>query len=96
VVQPRCACGSALTSDILTEENRSYLATLPSGPATVQDFDLIHGSPVDEDEYLVSIEDVQGLQIERTLSFFGHTHLQGGSGFTATECGRSSRAAQCG
>ena len=75
---PVARAAALWTSDMLTEENRSYLATLPSGPASVQDFDLIHGSPIDEDEYLVTIEDVQGLQPERTLSFFGHTHLQGG------------------
>jgi predicted phosphodiesterase len=75
---PVARAAALWTSDILTEENRSYLARLPSGPATVQDFDLIHGSPIDEDEYLVSIEDVHGLPLERTLSFFGHTHLQGG------------------
>jgi predicted phosphodiesterase len=75
---PVARAAALWTADILTEENRTYLATLPSGPATVQDFDLIHGSPIDEDEYLVNIEDVQHLQLERTLSFFGHTHLQGG------------------
>ena len=75
---PVARAAALWTSDMLTEENRSYLATLPGGPATVQDFDLIHGSPIDEDEYLVTTEDVQGLQLDRTLSFFGHTHLQGG------------------
>jgi predicted phosphodiesterase len=75
---PVARAAALWTADMLTEENREYLAMLPTGPTTVQDFDLVHGSPLDEDEYLVSIEDVQGLQPERTLSFFGHTHLQGG------------------
>jgi predicted phosphodiesterase len=75
---PVARAAALWTADMLTEENRHYLATLPAGPATVQDFDLVHGSPLDEDEYLVSIEDVQGMQAQRTLSFFGHTHLQGG------------------
>lgn len=66
------------TSEILTEENRTYLAALPVGPATVQDFDLFHGSPVDEDEYLIEPADVEPLVLDRSLCFFGHTHLQGG------------------
>ena len=66
------------TAGMLTEENRSYLATLPMGPKLVQDFEILHGSPEDEDEYLVEPSDVEGIVPERTLSFFGHTHLQGG------------------
>ena len=63
---------------MLTEENRLYLATLPVGPLTVQDFDYFHGSPVDEDEYLVRpVGCLAGIPTH-TLSFFGHTHLQGG------------------
>jgi diadenosine tetraphosphatase ApaH/serine/threonine PP2A family protein phosphatase len=43
-------------------------------------FDLVHGSPLDEDEYLVGVEDVQflGEYLQTKLTFFGHTHLQGG------------------
>lgn len=66
------------TGEMLTEENRVYLAELPVGPMTVHDFDILHGSPADEDEYLVGVSDVEGIVLERTLSFFGHTHLQGG------------------
>lgn len=66
------------TSEILTEANRLYLATLPIGPLTVQDFAILHGSPADEDEYLVEPSDVAGIDPAHTLSFFGHTHLQGG------------------
>jgi predicted phosphodiesterase len=73
------AKASALwTMEILTDENRGYLATLPAGPVTVQDFELFHGSPLDEDEYLIEPADLDGITPERTLSFFGHTHLQGG------------------
>jgi diadenosine tetraphosphatase ApaH/serine/threonine PP2A family protein phosphatase len=43
-------------------------------------FDLIHGSPLDEDEYLISVHDAlqTAPYIGAALSFFGHTHLQGG------------------
>jgi diadenosine tetraphosphatase ApaH/serine/threonine PP2A family protein phosphatase len=43
-------------------------------------FDLVHGSPVDEDEYLMTTGDIAAIrnEIDTPLSFFGHTHLQGG------------------
>ena len=39
---------------------------------------LIHGSPLDEDEYLMSGTDVRNVfdYLETNVSFFGHTHLQ--------------------
>ena len=50
------------------------------GPVNVDDFQLIHGSPVDEDDYLVNVVDAGGAfpYAESALVFFGHTHLQGG------------------
>jgi predicted phosphodiesterase len=75
---PVAKAAALWTSDILTEENRVYLAALPAGPVTVQDFDILHGSPLDEDGYLTDASDLDGFVPERTLSFFGHTHLQGG------------------
>jgi predicted phosphodiesterase len=75
---PVAKAATIWTSEILTEQNRVYLATLPVGPITVQDFGLVHGSPLDEDEYLVEPSDLTGLVPSHTLSFFGHTHLQGG------------------
>jgi diadenosine tetraphosphatase ApaH/serine/threonine PP2A family protein phosphatase len=46
----------------------------------VDDFQLIHGSPLDEDEYLVSVTDARNVfsYLEVNVAFFGHTHLQGG------------------
>lgn len=75
---PVAKAAALWTSDILTEENRSYLENLPQGPAVVQDFAILHGSPDDEDEYLVTPSDVEHITPEHGLSFFGHTHLQGG------------------
>ncbi len=60
--------------------NARYLADLPRGPLRVGDFDLVHGSPLDEDEYLIHAGDVamarEGLDAQ--VTFFGHTHVQGG------------------
>jgi diadenosine tetraphosphatase ApaH/serine/threonine PP2A family protein phosphatase len=64
----------------LSAENRAYLERLPRGPLPYEGFDLVHGSPLDEDEYLMTNADVEAIrrEIESPLSFFGHTHLQGG------------------
>lgn len=64
----------------LSAENRAYLERLPRGPLPYEGFDLVHGSPLDEDEYLMTNADVETIrrEIETPLSFFGHTHLQGG------------------
>ncbi len=64
----------------LSPENNAYLQALPPGPLTVDGFQLIHGSPLDEDEYLMSITDARNVfsYLETSLAFFGHTHLQGG------------------
>jgi hypothetical protein len=56
---------------------------LPQGPIYPPEFpslQLVHGSPSDEDEYVVSLGDALAPLITLTtpLTFFGHTHLQGG------------------
>jgi predicted phosphodiesterase len=69
----------------LTAENSAYLRALPAGPLTVDGFQLVHGSPLDEDEYLMSFEDVRNVipYLEAGITFFGHTHLQGLFGLAA-------------
>ncbi len=64
----------------LTPENIRYLGNLPRGPLRVGDFDIVHGSPVDEDEYLIHAGDVAMARegLETQVTFFGHTHIQGG------------------
>jgi predicted phosphodiesterase len=64
----------------LTPDNLSYLRNLPRGPAVLDSFQILHGSPLDEDDYLVSNFAVTQIvpYLERQVSFFGHTHIQGG------------------
>ena len=66
------------TTAQLTAANFEYLRDLPAGPLTVDGFQLVHGSPLDEDEYLMSFEDVRNVfeYVEAAVTFFGHTHLQ--------------------
>jgi predicted phosphodiesterase len=68
------------TSSVLTEVNSEYLRNLAQGPIAVEGFDLVHGSPKDEDEYLISINDAYAAfaYVQSQVTFFGHTHVQGG------------------
>lgn len=77
---PVARASAVWTADALLKENLEWLRNLPPGPAEVEDFHLVHGSPADEDEYIVSIPDARDAasQAGVALSFFGHTHLQGG------------------
>jgi predicted phosphodiesterase len=66
----------------LQPEHLDYLRELPRGPAAVADFRTVHGSPSDEDAYVVSVSDAeeQFRGLGQGLVFFGHTHIQGGFG----------------
>ena len=72
---------SALWTQAYTDpENIDYLRNLARGPEQVNGFQILHGSPVDEDEYLITEMDAAQVApyLDSTISFFGHTHLQGG------------------
>src|SRR6266700_4746947 len=64
-----------LSPDLMT-----WLAALPAGPKTAEGVVLIHGAFQDEDEYVFTPgQALEGLLDSSTvLSFFGHTHHQGG------------------
>ena len=64
----------------LTPASLEYLRALPRGPLRYEDFDLVHGSPADEDEYLLTTGDAAPLRpyLGAHATFFGHTHVQGG------------------
>jgi predicted phosphodiesterase len=79
---PIAALATRWTRDQLTPENLEWLRTLPQGPIQIEglaEAQFVHGSPVDEDEYLVTVQDaVEPLVLTSVpLTFFGHTHLQG-------------------
>jgi predicted phosphodiesterase len=67
------------TMSIMKSPNVDYLRDLPKGPERVDGFQILHGSPVDEDEYIVTERDVAQIApyLDLPVSFFGHTHLQG-------------------
>jgi len=70
------------TREVLTVENRAWLAGLPPGPLTPNGSDVacVHGTPADEDEYLISSAHAVVALYDHPASIilFGHTHRQNG------------------
>jgi diadenosine tetraphosphatase ApaH/serine/threonine PP2A family protein phosphatase len=68
----------AWTAEVLTEENREWLAALPEGPAIVNGLvEICHGTTFDEDVYV--FDDLDALRslrsAQRPLCLYGHTHV---------------------
>jgi diadenosine tetraphosphatase ApaH/serine/threonine PP2A family protein phosphatase len=71
------------TRETITPANRDWLANVPQGPIQPSDYPAItlaHGSPLNEDQYILSMRDAWAplQQMATTITFIGHTHLQGG------------------
>ncbi len=77
---PAAQASTLWTRNALLPENRAYLERLPRGPLPYEGLDLIHGSPADEDDYVVTASDAAPLfeLLGAPVTFFGHTHRQGG------------------
>ncbi len=77
---PVAKAAAEWTANALTPENREYVTQLPKGPLDVENFQIAHGSPLDEDEYLFGAAEVSQAfaYLDRDVTFFGHTHAQGG------------------
>jgi diadenosine tetraphosphatase ApaH/serine/threonine PP2A family protein phosphatase len=105
---PVAAFAATWTKDALTPENLSWLRAMPAGPLDLQlggehkggaaraDIPLLaHGSPLDEDQYLVTVQDALEVLMRSSirLTFFGHTHLQGGFILDQESGGHAFRAA---
>ncbi len=76
---PVARAAALWTQQTLSPGNLAYLRELPKGPAELENFAIVHGSPLDEDEYVVSVEDAKALAgyLPAARCFFGHTHIQG-------------------
>jgi diadenosine tetraphosphatase ApaH/serine/threonine PP2A family protein phosphatase len=70
------------THDELTPENLAWLKTLPQGPLQPENANVAcaHGSPLNEDQYILNMRDAWAplQQMSTIITFFGHTHVQGG------------------
>jgi predicted phosphodiesterase len=80
---PVAGLATLWTRQQLTHANLEWLRTLPQGPvrlAEMPGIQFVHGSALDEDEYTVSVRDAIAPLISNPVpvTFFGHTHLQGG------------------
>jgi predicted phosphodiesterase len=64
----------------LRPDSLQYLTALPAGPLTIDGLALVHGAVRDEDEYVfASAQALDGLLASPSdVTFFGHTHFQGG------------------
>jgi predicted phosphodiesterase len=80
---PVAGLATLWTRDQLTPKNLDWLRSLPQGPIRLDELpgiQFVHGSALDEDEYMVSASDAVEplITIPVPVTFFGHTHLQGG------------------
>lgn len=68
------------TRSHLSPENLAWLNSLPPGPLEASGLVLVHGAFQDEDEYVFTpAQALDGLlDSSGPLTFFGHTHHQGG------------------
>lgn len=80
---PIAKAAAAWTQMQLREDNLRFLQELPSGPIEISGLCLIHGALRDEDEYVFApAQALHGLlESPAAVSFFGHTHFQGGFSF---------------
>jgi predicted phosphodiesterase len=79
---PVAGMAALWTREHLSNENLEWLRQLPPGPLLIPDVpgaQFVHGSPADEDEYLVTTDDAFESLVESSvpLTFFGHSHVQG-------------------
>jgi hypothetical protein len=54
---PVARAAAVWTQRELTPENAAYIRNLPKGPLMLDGFQVVHGSPLDEDEYILGAAD---------------------------------------
>ncbi len=77
---PLARLATEWTRDTLAPEHFEFLGSLPSGPVQLDGFQIVHGSPLDEDDYILGPAQAFPLlrSPETQTVCFGHTHHQGG------------------
>jgi len=76
---PIAGLAALWTRQKLAPDHLEFLRELPQGPlAPMANVQLVHGSPRDEDEYVLMASDAYLLLAQATapLILFGHTHVQ--------------------
>jgi predicted phosphodiesterase len=85
------------TAEHIEESNLRYLGLLPRGPLLIApDIAICHGSPIDEDDYLLSSSSAAEVfaAYPTPVTFFGHTHIP--SAFTLASNGNGVEGARIG
>jgi len=84
------------TQQILEPDHLAWLKALPPGPYETNGTVLVHGAFQDEDEYVFTPEQaMEGLlDSSAPVTFFGHTHHQGGFSYQDSSL-EISRTATC-
>ena len=75
---PMAKAAAYWTRESLTPETLQYVRALPTGPQIVDGtIEICHGSPLDEDQYVVAdIDAARSIAAAHTaLCLFGHTHV---------------------
>jgi predicted phosphodiesterase len=77
---PVARAAAMWTLQQLCPENLEFLKQLPAGPLELDGITLVHGAVRDEDEYVFApAQALDGLlESVSPITFFGHTHMQGG------------------
>jgi predicted phosphodiesterase len=84
---PTARTAAKWTLEHLNAENLVWLRTLPQGPLQPEQqspaeplVTLAHGSPLNEDQYIMTMRDAWAplQQMTTAITFVGHTHIQGG------------------
>ena len=76
---PIAGLAALWTRHQLAPDHLEFLQRLPQGPLQpIENVQLVHGSPRDEDEYILMASDAYFLLARSAapLIFFGHTHVQ--------------------
>jgi len=84
---PVARAAALWTQQELTPGNLEWLKHLAQGPIVPEklasrdpDVTCVHGSPLNEDQYILNMRDAWAplQQMTANVTFFGHTHVQGG------------------
>jgi diadenosine tetraphosphatase ApaH/serine/threonine PP2A family protein phosphatase len=83
---PTARAAANWTHAELTADNLVWLRELPQGPIFPEprpgepQVTCVHGSPLNEDQYILNMRDAWAplQQMTTAITFFGHTHVQGG------------------
>ncbi len=98
---PTARAAAKWTLEELTPENLVWLRSVPQGPlqpraplAGPAAGDAAHGSPLNEDQYIMNMRDAWAplQQMTTAITFVGHTHIQGDSRARSTTGTRFGRA----